>query len=82
MRPLILVELTVKLNPWMLINHENQIARSPLYQHRSLQVNTHFTAFFKAYKIDIPLHRSVSDFCKEIDFPFFVKMNVYVLKFR
>ena len=32
-------------------------ARSLLYQRRFLRPNTHFSAFFEIYKIDIPLHR-------------------------
>ena len=33
-------------------------ARSQLYQRRSLQPNTHFSAFFEIYKFCNPLHRS------------------------
>ena len=33
------------------------MARSLLYRSRFLRPNTHFSAFFEIYKIDIPLHR-------------------------
>ena len=33
------------------------MARSRLYRSRFLRLNTHFSAFFEIYKIDIPLHR-------------------------
>ena len=41
-------------------------ARSRLYRHRSLQVNSHFAAFFKIYKIYTFLHRSELKILKKI----------------
>ena len=62
------VKLTVKLTPRLKLWK----ARSRLYRRRFLQPNTHFSAFFEIYKIDIPLHRSrfknciflIAKFCK------------------
>ena len=50
-------------------------ARSRLYRSQSLQLNTHFAAFFESYKMCIPLHRSNLEksvknrhqFCEEIE---------------
>ena len=50
--------------------------RSRLYQHRSLQVNSHFSAFFEIYKICIILYRSEIKFLEKIiqHFQKFVKL--------
>ena len=41
--------------------------RSRLYRRRFLRPNTHFSAFFKIYKIDIPLHRSEFNIVQNFD---------------
>ena len=52
-------------------------ARSRLYQRRSLQVNSHFSAFFKIYKIFTILRRSNLNFFLQN----FVKKFVILKKF-
>ena len=40
------------------------LSRSRLYRGRILRPNIHFSAFFKIYKIHIPLHRSIFKICR------------------
>ena len=61
-------------------------ARSRLYQRRSLQVNSHFSAFFKICKIFTLLHRSELNFWRKLSkifriFSKFSKNFEFFLKF-
>ena len=53
------------------------LSRSRLYRGRILRPNIHFSAFFKIYKIHIPLHRSIFKICR-----FFSKFSLKIMNFR